>query len=118
MVNNNAFPEKLKSLRKEKGYTQQDIADACGVTRATIGGWETGRRNPQLPALQRVAKFLGVGLDYFGYATTDDVTDLIKRAKDVFESDAVSDGEKEQLYLSLMSMYLELKKQTENTKGI
>lgn len=100
--------DKLKSLRKAKGYTQQDVADALGTTRATIGGYEIGRRQPRLPDLQKMADFYGVGLDYFGIASADEVFDLLARAKDVFASEEISKEEKENLYKELMRLYLQI----------
>lgn len=100
--------EKLKSLRKAKGYTQQEVADAVGTTRATIGGYEIGRRNPRLPELQKLAEFYGVGLDYFDVAAADEVFDLLARAQDVFASDAISRDDKEKLYKELMRLYLKI----------
>lgn len=100
--------DKLKALRKAKGLTQQQVADAIGTTRATIGGYEIGRRSPRLPELEKIAALYGVGLDYFGIASKDDVFDLLARAKDVFESDAINKDEKEKLYKELMRLYFKL----------
>ena len=104
----NNISDKIKTLRKAKGLTQQDLADAIGILRPTLGGYETGRRNPRLPDLQKIANYFGVGLDYFGVATTDEVFDILARAKDVFASDAISKEEKEKLYKELMRLYLQL----------
>lgn len=103
-----AIAFKIKTLRKAKGLTQHDLADAIGINRATLGGYETGRRTPRLPELQQIAEFFGVGLDYFGVATTDEIFDILARAKDVFASDAISKDDKEQLYKELMRLYLQL----------
>ena len=104
----NTIADKLKALRKAKGYTQQDVADAIGISRATIGGYEIGRRQPRLSDLQKMADFYGVGLDYFGIATSDEVFELLTRAKDVFASEEISKDEKENLYRELMRLYLQL----------
>lgn len=102
--------DKLKMLRKAKGLTQQEVADAVDMSRATLGGYEIGRRQPRLTDLQRIADFYGVGLDYFGIASTDDVFDLLARAKDVFASDEISKEDKDDLYKELMRLYLKLSK--------
>lgn len=99
---------KIKMLRKSKKITQFDLADQLKINRATISNWETGRRNISLPELKRVSEYFGVGLDYFGVAPTDEVFDLISRAKDVFESEDVPKEQKESLYKEIMKLYLNI----------
>ena len=102
--------KKLQDLRKASGFTQQQLADKMGVTRATVSNYEVGRRTPHLSELKRFAEFYGVGLDYFGVASTDEVFDLLSRAKSVFESSSVSKETKDDLHLQLMKLYLSIKK--------
>ena len=99
---------KLKKLRKQKKVTQQELADHIGLNRATISNYEVGRRTPHLPELQLFADYFGVGLDYFGVATKDEVFDTLSRAKDVFENKNIPKSEKEKLYKELMRLYLSL----------
>lgn len=99
---------KIRTLRKGRKITQQELADSIGLNRCTIGNYETGRRIPHLPELSVIAEYFGVGLDYFGVASKDEVFDLLSRAKEVFESDAVSKGEKDELYKELMKLYLSI----------
>ena len=99
---------KLKTLRKSKKLTQVQLADALGIARASVSNYEVGRRSPHLNELKRIAEFFGVGLDYFGVATTDEVFDLIARAKDVFESEDVPKEQKEALYKEIMKLYLSI----------
>lgn len=101
---------KMRELRKERGITQQELADALDMTRSAIGGYEIGRRVPRLPELQKIASFLGVGLDYFGFVSKDEIFDVLMRAKDVFESESVSQDDKDKLYKELMRMYLKIDK--------
>ena len=105
----NDIGKKLQQLRKGRKLTQQELADKMGVTRATVSNYEVGRRAPHLSELQRFAEFYGVGLDFFGVASTDEVFDLLSRAKAVFESDTVPEKSKEEVYLSLMQLYLSMK---------
>ena len=99
---------KIKTLRKAKGLTQQEFADAISAQRATIAGYETGRRNPRLPELQKIADFFGVGLDFFGVATPDDVLDILARAENIFSSEIISKEEKEKLYTELGRLFYKL----------
>ena len=100
---------KLQTLRKGRKLSQQELADKMGVSRATISNYKVGRRSPHLSELKRFAEFYGVGLDYFGVTSTDEVFDLLSRAKAVFESDKVAKEKKDELYLSLMQLYLSMK---------
>ncbi|RHO52704.1 transcriptional regulator [Ruminococcaceae bacterium AM07-15] len=48
----------IKSLRKAKGYRQQDLAEALGVSRQTIIAIENDKYNPTLELAMRMARFL------------------------------------------------------------
>lgn len=89
---------KLKILRKERRLSQQQLADALGVKRATISNYEIDRRTPHLSELQRLAEFYGVGLDHFGVKQTDDVLDLIARAQRIFDNKSIPVEKKEEVY--------------------
>jgi transcriptional regulator with XRE-family HTH domain len=100
---------KLKTLRKGRHYTQQELAEKLGVTRCTISNYEVGRRTPHLTELKRFAEFYGVDLSYFGVASKDEVFDLLSRAKEVFANDQISKEKKDAVYKELMKLYLEIK---------
>lgn len=106
---NDSVGKKLRILRKAKRLTQQEAADKLNIKRATISNYEIGRRSPSLSDLRRLAEFYGVGLDYFGVAQTDDLLDLLARAKRVFEDESIEVQKKEEIYRELMKLYLNLK---------
>lgn len=58
------FSEKLKRLRKERGYTQQELAEKLNVSASTVGMYEQGRRKPDQDILYRMGKVLNVSVDY------------------------------------------------------
>lgn len=100
---------KIKTLRKGRKLTQQELADKMGITRATVSNYEVGRRSPHISELKRFADFFGVGIDYFGVVPKDEMFDLLSRAREVFNSPEVSKEKKEELYKSIMRIYLEMK---------
>lgn len=55
--------ERMKSARMESGLSQQQLADAVGATRQTIGLIEAGRYNPSLKLCTAICKTLGKTLD-------------------------------------------------------
>lgn len=100
---------KIKTLRKGKKMTQFELAEALGITRASISNYELGRRAPHISELKRIAEYFGVGLDYFGIASTDEVFDLISRAREVFQSEDVPKEKKQAVFDELMRLYLSIK---------
>lgn len=103
----NKIAKKIKILRKARGYTQQQLADLLGVQRATISNYEIGRRSPHIKELARLAEILGVNLEYFG-VTNNDLTDLIAKARVVFDDDEIPTEEKAKCYKEILKLYLDL----------
>lgn len=58
------FHEKLKKLRKEEGFTQQEVADLVHVERVRYTNWETGKREPNFENLSMLACIFDVSIDY------------------------------------------------------
>lgn len=101
---------KLRTLRKGKKLTQQDVADRLGLVRATVSNYEVGKRTPHLSLLKKFAEFYGVTLDYFGVTSNDEIFELISRAREVFNNEDISAKTKEDLYKEFMRLYLDLNK--------
>jgi transcriptional regulator with XRE-family HTH domain len=56
--------DRLKSLRKEKGYTQAQVAIYCDITEKTYQNYELMTREPKIEILIRIADFYKVSLDF------------------------------------------------------
>ena len=54
------FSKKLKQLRKEKGYTQRQLATLLQTAESTIGMYEQGRRMPGPKMVQKIEQVLGL----------------------------------------------------------
>jgi len=55
--------EKLQELRKQKGLTQEELAERLFVSRTAISKWESGRGHPNIDSLKAIAKFFSVTID-------------------------------------------------------
>lgn len=58
-----SFAENLKSLRKEKGITQEELAELLQVSRQAVSKWEAGSGYPETDKLLAIARELKVSLD-------------------------------------------------------
>ena len=57
------FHEKLQTLRRQKGLTQEELAAELFVSRTAISKWESGRGYPSIDSLKAISGFYGVTID-------------------------------------------------------
>ena len=50
------FQDKLKELRKNRGLTQEELAQALFVSRTAISKWESGKGYPNIDSLKAISK--------------------------------------------------------------
>lgn len=106
-MSDETIAKKIKTLRKARGMTQEQLADRLGVKRSTISNYEIGRRSPHIKELEAISEALGVSLEYFGIGGNQ-VFDLIARARMMFDDEDISQEEKAKVYKEIMRLYLEL----------
>ncbi len=58
------FSEKIYALRKDKGYTQEQLAEKLDVSRQSISKWESGQVIPEVEKIVELSKVFNVTLDY------------------------------------------------------
>ncbi len=58
------FAQRLKTLRKERGITQQQLADGVGISKGGLSYYENAGRTPDISILERFADYFGVTTDY------------------------------------------------------
>lgn len=58
------FPERLRELREEKEWTQQELGAKLNLTNTTINRYENGYRQPDPETLNKLAEIFGVSTDY------------------------------------------------------
>ena len=57
------FHNKLYNLRKQKGLSQEELANRLNVSRQTISKWEVGDSTPEMEKLIAISDMFGISLD-------------------------------------------------------
>ncbi len=85
------FNEKLQSLRKSQGLTQEELADALFVSRTAISKWESGRGYPSIDSLKDISNHFSVSIDdllsgekLISIAQTENKSNIRKMCDSVF----------------------------------
>ena len=58
------FEDKLITLRKRKGLSQEDLASELNVSRQSVFKWESGQNTPDISKLKKIAQLFEVSLDF------------------------------------------------------
>lgn len=73
----------LQQKRKEKGITQDDLANYIGVSKASVSKWETGQSYPDITFLPQLAAYFNISIDdlmdYKPQMTKEDIRILYRR---------------------------------------
>ena len=114
------FSEKLTKLRKEKGLSQEELADKLDVSRQSVSKWELGTTYPEMDKLLAMCKIFNVTLDdltndevdfkevktknknYFD-SLLDDLTSMIDKTVHMFQS--ADGGKRCKIIISLIIVF-------------
>jgi transcriptional regulator with XRE-family HTH domain len=76
---NQRLSKLLKSKREELSLNQREMAKLLGFRQATLSQWESGKAEPDVASLEKIAKFFGYAMeDFWAYL---DGKDIIKNSK-------------------------------------
>ena len=76
-----SFSENLKSIRKERNLSQEDLAEILDVSRQAVSKWELGDGYPEVEKLLLLSRKLNVSLDYL--MSTENIKPSSDKNKDV-----------------------------------
>lgn len=118
-VNTRKIGERVRQLRKSRGITQDELGVALGdktngkpLSRGQVSNLETGKRNFNIHQIKALANLFNVSIETLGFEVDEiETVDLLERAKLIFENDNVPMDDKQDLYESIMKLYLSAKEQ-------
>ena len=73
--------KRIAEIRKDRGLTQEGLAELCSVTRQTISNWENGKSYPDLETLVLISDTFDVSLDAMLKGDRKMVSDITKDQK-------------------------------------
>lgn len=111
--------KRVKQLRKDRNITQDELGIVLGdkttgkpLSRGQVSNLETGKRNFNIHQIKALADYFGISIETLGFESDEiETIDLLERAKLIFESELVPMEEKQDLYDSIMKLYLSAKDQ-------
>jgi len=65
-------PERMRSIREQRGITQRQLAQRCGINEFQVSRYETGKTEPSLVNLALIARQLDISSDYLIDLTDDE----------------------------------------------
>lgn len=78
--------EQITFLRKQKGLTQEQVAQALGVSNQAVSKWESAQCSPDIQLLPEIAQYFNVSIDrLMGYTSKDTVENVYLNIKALFE---------------------------------
>ena len=116
------FSERLKELRKKKGFTQEEASKKLDIARTTYSGYERGTSEPDFNTLNKLSKFYEVDLNWLlegkeesDYTLPEDVMlKIIKEAEAIHGVSLQDDPVVESAVRDLMNTLARMKKSTRN----
>jgi len=79
--------ERLKKLRKESGLTLDQLSSQLGIARTTLSGYESGRREPNMETILRIADLFNVSIDWLFGRTNSKGEAFLMNEKDTVMSE-------------------------------
>ena len=127
------FGEKIKALRKERGMTQKDLAEALGLSLRTISNYETGGLRPRhdatydaLAALFHVPKtyffteedaFISAAEARWGKSGAEDARELVDGVIGLFAGGRLDEEDKQAVFEAIQEAYFRAKLENESKKA-
>ena len=118
------FKDKIRSLRKEAGLTQREVAEQIGVTYRTYQNYEIGASSPSAESLSKIAELFNVSMDMLSdadtslvqYAENEELSALLSEMQALFAGGKVRDEDKRYVIDALTEAFWrskEIKKRSE-----
>ena len=120
------FGEKLKDLRTQKGWSQEELAKQMGVTRRTIGGYEAGTTYPRTRDMYaKLAKLLETDVNYlmteneefmtevgslYGRRGQAQASEILSQTRELFAGGSLSEEDQKAFAIEMQRIFMDSKR--------
>lgn len=137
-----SFAEKVRDARNEKGLTQAQLGELCGVSGRAVLTYEKGEKMPRQSTMLKLAKALDVSIKFltdddcvnpiediekdgyieiarerYGAKGARDVSELLDENRALFAGGELSEEQKDEFFQALMAAYLTCKEEAKKKFG-
>lgn len=107
----NDIGKKIKLLRISNKLNQNDLSKILNLSRSQISNLENGKRNVSIIQLEKICEYFKIDMSYFIMFETNDVCiEILNKLRTIFESNKLTQEQKDDLFSSIMRIYLDYKK--------
>jgi len=89
---NMAIGDRLREARKNRRLTQEELSELSGVARENIGRYETGKSQPSIDVLLRLADALEVSTDYLFERDAEPTRTRVRSMREILNEDPITAG--------------------------
>lgn len=110
-MNISKLNENIAFFRKKRGITQEELANALGVTNQAVSKWESGKCAPDIQLLPDIAEYFNISIDeLFGLSVNSDIPTKIQSPKETSSKlDAAIDIASKKGYISSSILQFKLR---------
>lgn len=119
--------EKFAQLLSERNIKSVDVSRATGIYTSTFSDWKTGRSNPKMDKLQKIATYFNVPVEYFSdqqtLSNTKSKKKIPKDLKTILDNEEItlngrlmSPGDKEKMFRIIEAAYWDAKEMNKKKK--
>ncbi len=105
--------DRIKSLRKQHGMTQTQLADLLGVTLRCVQNYESGARYPRRNIIEKICGVFNVSHEFLLSGTasgeSEDLQKFLESAGMIFAGGKLSEEDKDKVMIALQKIYWEAK---------
>ena len=98
----------IKALRKSKSMTQKELAQALGISRATVSKYEAGLRTPNMDMIMKLSDVLGCTTDYLLGRTIFPYSELTTLEDKFLGAFFAADQSEQQAVWKILEKYMDL----------